>query len=122
MTDTLQNPAAAPAASNGEQTGTLTADEIIGRHPGKWVLMRVTKYDEDAWPERGDLLEVAPTQEEILDAFARWVPTVQEQGGPLYTFIAEPLISSGPEYTAAVAEFVAGLIRAAGEHDANAGR
>jgi hypothetical protein len=84
--------------------------------------MRVTEDDEDGWATRGYLLDHAQTQEKILAAFERWVPTIKTDGGPLYTFLAEPLVKSGPELAAAVAKFVAGLIRAAGEHDARTER
>ncbi|HEY7032276.1 MAG TPA: hypothetical protein VH482_13140 [Thermomicrobiales bacterium] len=121
MTDALQKAAAHESALDG-LAGTLTFDEIIERHRGDWVLMRITEYNEDAWPERGYLLDVAPTQEEILEAWTRWAPEVSDgKGWPLYMFLAEPDISSGPEYEAAVREFFVGLLQAGGIHDAESG-
>jgi hypothetical protein len=121
MTDTMQKSAAPAGTSGNGLTETLSIDEIIARHRGEWVLMRVTEDDEDGWPERGYLLEHAPTQAEVITSLERWVHLANDGNRwPFYTFLAEPLIKSGPEYAAAVAEFFAGLIRAAGERDARA--
>jgi len=119
--DTLHNPAAATAATKDGKTGTFTIDEIIEHYHGEWILMRVTEDDEDGWPLRGYLLDVAPTQEEILQAWTRRAPEVSDgKGWPLYTFLAEPLITSGPEYETAVREFFMGLLQAGGLRDAEA--
>jgi hypothetical protein len=102
---------------------TISVDEVIERYRGQWILMRITEDDEDGWPKRGLLLERASTQRGILAAFEKWIHLAKDGNPwPFETFLAEPMITSGPEYTAAVAEFFAGLIRAAGEHDARAGR
>jgi hypothetical protein len=123
MTNTLQKSAETVAESKDGRTGTLTVDEIIARHRGDWVLMRVTEDDEDGWPERGYLLDVAPTQEEILQAWERRAPELSDDNRwPLYSFLAEPLITSGPEYNAAVMEFFGGLLQAGGLLDAYRGR
>lgn len=120
MTDTLQKASAIDAAPNADQSGTLTVDAIIERHRGQWVLMRVTEEDEDGWPERGYLLDVAPDQEEILKAWERRAPELSDGNRwPLYSFLAEPLISTGPEFTAAVMEFFGGLLRAGELQDAD---
>jgi hypothetical protein len=123
MTDTAQRSEVCRTPSNDAPDDTISIDEIIERHRGEWVLMRVTENDEDGWPARGYLLEVAPTQGEVITALERWAHLAGDGNRwPFDTFLAEPLIKSGPEYATAVAEFFSGLIRAAGEHDARAGQ
>ena len=123
MTDTAQRTAVRGTAAIGAQDDTITVDEVIERYRGEWILMRITEDDEDGWPKRGYLLEHGLTQDETIDAIKRWIHLANDGNRwPFETFLAEPIIKSGPEYAAAVAEFFAGLIRAAGEHDARAGR
>jgi hypothetical protein len=123
MTDATKRATGPTTAPVVGPTDTISIDEIVERYRGEWILMRVTKDDEDGWPERGYLLERAASQNEIIAAMERWVHLADDGNRwPFYTFLAEPLVKSGPEYAAAVAEFFAGLIRAAGEHGARAGR
>jgi hypothetical protein len=86
---------------------TLTLDEIIARHRGEWVLMRVTRYDEDHWPAEGSVVAHASSQEELLEAEER-APRATP-GQPYYSFLAVPHIKSGPIYEAAVKRFFANL-------------
>jgi hypothetical protein len=91
--------------------GPLPLDEIIARHRGEWVLMRVTNHDEDYWPSEGYVVAHAPTDEELL--------TLEEQapratpGQPYYSFYAAPFITSGPIYESAVKRFIGELVVAA---------
>jgi hypothetical protein len=120
MSDTSHRVVGRTTTAGSALTDTISIDEIIARYPGEWILIRVSKRDEDGWPERGYLLDRASTKTEILKATERWAPMIDGEGGPLYAFLAEPLIKSGPEYATAVAAFFAGLIQAAGEHGARA--
>lgn len=95
---------------------------MIERHRGEWILMRVTEHDEDGWPARGFLLDHTSTKNESIESLRHWASTLARDGGPFYSFYGEPLIRSGPEYAAAIAEFASGLIRAAGEYGARGER
>jgi hypothetical protein len=123
MSDATQPSVTTKGSDVDPYAATLTVDEIISRHRGQWVLMRVTEHDDGAWPARGYLLDWAPTQEEILKAWKLRVPDLADGNRwPLYSFLAEPLITSGPEYNAAILEFFNGLLQAGALRDANAGR
>jgi hypothetical protein len=121
MTDTTRSATGPKTTPDVGQTDTISIDEFVERYRGEWILMRVTKDDGDGWPERGYLLERAPGQKEIIAALERWVHLANDGNPwPFYTFLAEPLIRSGPEYEAAVIEFVGDLIRAARARDVRA--
>jgi hypothetical protein len=80
MTDTMQQ----SAAPIDIPTETITVDEMIERHRGEWILMRVAAYDEDGWPTRGLLLDYSPTKEGSIAALRRWFTALTHEGGPFY--------------------------------------
>ena len=72
----------------------LTVNEIIARHRDEWILMRVTGFDAEGWPERGYLLAHSPRRGDISDALAKeprrsdMAPDAPYQ--PTYVFNAFP--------------------------------
>ena len=36
-----------------EKPEEITHEEVLARYPGQWILMRVTAWDEQYYPERG---------------------------------------------------------------------
>ena len=93
----------------------LTVEEIADRYEGEWVLMRVTEYDEEGWPAKGLLLAHSPRQQDInlaLEQRSDGEASPDQAPIPYYSFIAGPTVRSGPEYEAAVTEFVVGLLGA----------
>jgi hypothetical protein len=93
----------------------MTVEEIADRYEGEWVLMRVTEYDEEGWPAKGLLLAHSPRQQDInlaLEQRSDGEASPDQAPIPYYAFMAGPTLRSGPEYEAAVTEFVVGLLGA----------
>ena len=84
---------------------SLPIDEVHRQYDGEWVLLHVTAFDERHWPSRGKILCHSPDR----DAINRAVPPAGDPRVPLYIFLAEPRLRSGPEYIKAMEEFVARL-------------
>jgi hypothetical protein len=94
----------------------LTLDEIVERYYGERILMRITEHDDEGWPYKGDVLAHSSRDQDItlaveqLAEARRTDPTrAQEQ---YFSFCAYPFLREGPEYEAAVKEFIDGLFAA----------
>ncbi len=57
----------------------LSIDEAMDRYAGEWVLMHVTRHDEDGWPSHGWVTVHAATQQAILDKMEK-SPNDPERG------------------------------------------
>lgn len=51
-----------------------TVEETITLHGGEWILMKVTAFDEDGWPERGLVLAHSPHRSDISEALRKEPP------------------------------------------------
>lgn len=80
------------AAPNGPPE--LSVEEVIACHRDEWILMRVTGFDEDGWPERGYLLAHSPRRGDVSEALAgdplRSDATADAPNQPTYIFNAFP--------------------------------
>lgn len=85
----------------------MTIEAIRETYDGNWVLVKMTGVDEMGYPARGKLLAYSPDRSEIHEAFEREMRAkTPGQDGNFYIFFAEPLLTSGPEFEAAVANAV----------------
>ncbi len=71
-----------------------TVDETIALHRDEWILMKVTGFDEDGWPEKGFVLAHSPRRSDISDALAKEPPRTERAPDapyqPYYVFNAFP--------------------------------
>lgn len=79
----------------------MAIDEVVERHPGEWILLRVTAYDERRLPSHGWIVAHAPSQTRLTEAFAK-EPTRSElpPGTSYYVFHAHPRVFSGDAWRA----------------------
>jgi hypothetical protein len=80
----------------------VTADEVIARYPGQWILMRVTAWGERGTPERGYLLAHSPSRKTVEEARLEAIPAGEPAPGTLYVFEASPPIRTHEEWRAAL--------------------
>jgi len=98
-----------PNRQSATLIGPLSFAEMIERYEGQWVLARVTDFDDESWPSHGYVVAVATTRKELSPA---WKSLPMVPGEPYCEFPAYPDDDSGPEYEAAVKQFMIGLINA----------
>ena len=79
----------------------LPLEEVIRRSDGRWVLLRVTDFDEDHVPSRGHVIAHG-TNKHVHAA----IRTILSEGGgltdPYYLFAAYPRVRSGAGLKAAI--------------------
>ena len=73
----------------------MTVNEVIARHRDEWILMKVTGFDDEGWPERGYLLAHSPRRSRYLAAHLPRKPPRTESPPdapyrPFYVFNAFP--------------------------------
>jgi hypothetical protein len=85
----------APANAGGSPV-ERTVEETIKLHRGEWILMKVTGFDEDGWPERGFVLAHSPRRGDISKALRKEPPRADRGPDapyePYYVFRAFPRI------------------------------
>lgn len=100
----------------------MTVADAIDRFRDEWVLMKVTEKDEHHWPTKGYVLAHSRDETEVTTALAAEpMPEARppdEQTPPYYVFNAYPRLRSGPEYVAAVGQFVTDFITRKAADDA----
>lgn len=79
-----------------------TTQEIAGLHPGEWIALRVTEYDDDHWPVKGIVVTHSPDRTVLSSALEHDDPT-----GTHYVFQAVPHLDDGPVYDQTIKAFVA---------------
>ena len=57
-----------------EPPAERTVDETIALYRDEWILMKVSGFDEDGWPERGLVLAHSPHRGDISKALAKEPP------------------------------------------------
>lgn len=94
-------PARRPRAARtpAEPPVERTVDETIALYRGQWILMKVTGFYQDGWPERGWILAHSLRRGDISKALAKEPPRSDRPPdapyGPYYIFRAFPRIRSG---------------------------
>jgi hypothetical protein len=78
----------------------VTADEVIARYPGQWILMRVTAWGERRTTERGYLLAHSPSLEIVEAARLDAIRAGEPAPGTLDVFEAYPPIRTHEEWRA----------------------
>ncbi len=80
----------------------LTLDEALTAYPGQWVLMRVTRWDDHAYPARGYLVAHSRSRVKIDAAWSEAFLAGQSTPGILYRFQAHAPLRTQQEWTAAL--------------------
>lgn len=79
----------------------LSVDQVTTRYAGKWVLLRVTSFDEDRLPAHGYVVAYGP-EKRMHTALQHLLSKGRE--GPYYFFCAYPRLRTGQELRQALAE------------------
>lgn len=78
-------------------------DDAIGLHSGEWLLMKVTGFDEDGLPSRGQIIAHSKSHARVCNELIK-IGAGGESGDRFYLFQAYPRIRTGEELRRAIAE------------------
>lgn len=120
MSGVQQSPPTPGAGPTESQNEALTVEEVIDRHYGEWVVIRVVDLDEEGWPLRGRVLVHSPRQEDLVPLLEQEANTADGNRDPralYYSFRAYPFLRSGQAYEAAIAAFAADLLTRRGSQE-----
>lgn len=96
----LVEPPSERAAVAVQGAPQLTVEQTIALHRGEWILMKVSAFDQEGWPERGYLLAHSPRRGDISRALRR-EPQREDRAEdapyePYYIFRAFPRTRTDP--------------------------
>ncbi len=81
----------------------LSVQEVESSHPNKWILMKVTQFDENRRPLRGEVLAKCATRKAISKELVKQLPlTHKPPEHPFYIFKAQHLYGSGGDLRTAI--------------------
>jgi hypothetical protein len=86
----------------------ITIDEAINLYQGDWLIMEVTRVDEDHYPAEGVVVaRAAPSNPRRSKTLAAAVAELRRAGKRCYVFCAEPRVRTMREVREAMAEGIA---------------
>jgi hypothetical protein len=81
----------------------LPLDEVIARYTDKWILLRITAYDEQHVPSEGHVVAHG-SRGRVGRVFSELAANPEKWDPPYYIFSAYPRIRTGEGFRAAIDE------------------
>ena len=103
-----------PAASGAAPSDILTVDDAASRHPGHWILMKVTEFDENRLPSKGIVVAHDRSRKKIADRHIREISPRRETGARYYVFEGQPYARTGSGFQETIREAAAAGVTDAG--------
>ena len=111
--------------SGGSKEEIISVDEAVDRYLGDWVIMPVTRFDDDHIPSDGRIIGHWPPGEEsdriITKTLRELLRSPAKPGNPYYLFSARPTVRPDPEIKEAAKEMAARIAATLGGRGARRG-
>lgn len=101
---TASQPARAGRRAEPSGPAVHSMDDIIARHPGEWIALRVTGYNERHWPAEGEVIARARSHARAWHKLADYMLSSQETSGLYTVFQAVRYLTTGDELRRSLAE------------------
>ncbi len=83
---------------------SISVDEAMNLYTGKWILMKVTAFDQDHLPSHGEIISHGPSHSRIWKRLTKLISDSGKSSTPYYVFQACLKARTGIELQAVLEE------------------